>query len=102
MACGRDLQTSEPRDLIYAMLEISSDCQNGGIMPNYDQPLVGVYIETITFCHLKTDRQFQRTLAEKLRLSYDEHLQRRIKNAPPYYPKPQPALNSETIEAPLN
>jgi hypothetical protein len=46
----RGLMTSEPRDLIYAMLGISSNCQKGELVPDYNKPLQQVYIETITLC----------------------------------------------------
>jgi hypothetical protein len=45
----RDLQSSQPRDLIYALLGISYDCKNGAIAPNYDKPLLVVYLEVVRF-----------------------------------------------------
>ena len=82
LACHRGLETSEPRDLIYAMLGISSDCQDGGIKPDYDKPLIDVYLETIYFCGLhkpgQENKQFRRTLAEKLGLSWDGDMETRI------------------------
>lgn len=76
MACKNDLQTSEPRDLIYDMLGISFDCQLGGLEPDYDKPLLDVYLETISFCRLirrwPDDERFQKMLAEKLGLSWGQ------------------------------
>jgi hypothetical protein len=75
-------QTSEPRDLIYAMLSISIDCQNGEIIPDYDKPLLHVYLETVAFCESKRTSKntlwFRRTLAEKLGIAFDKSLQGRV------------------------
>jgi hypothetical protein len=57
MAYRRGLETSEPRDLIYAMLGVSSDCQEGGIGPDYNKPLLDVYLETVSFCGLDKSGQ---------------------------------------------
>jgi hypothetical protein len=73
------LQTSEPRDLIYAMLGISSDFGPEHIVPDYDKPLLKVYLDTIALCeprqHRNNTTRFQRLLAEKLGLDYDDELQ---------------------------
>jgi hypothetical protein len=78
MGIKSDLQTSEPRDFIYAMLGISADCENGEIVPDYAKPLTQVYAETVIFCEMrgeyKVDEKFERGLAEKLGLAWDEHL----------------------------
>jgi len=83
LACHRGLETSEPRDLIYAMLGISCDCQDGGIEPDYDKPLIDVYFETIYFCGLHKPGQenvrFRKTLAEKLGLSWDSYMETKMK-----------------------
>jgi hypothetical protein len=75
----RDLMTSEPRDLIYAMLGVSSNCQKGELIPDYNKPLQRVYIETISICEIQEagtiDRWFLQALAEKLGLAFDEKLQ---------------------------
>ncbi|KAF1940132.1 HET-domain-containing protein [Clathrospora elynae] len=74
----RDLQTSEPRDIIYAMLGLTSDCQNGELLPDYNKPLVDVYIETIAFCNAQEgviDLWFMSQLAEKLGLPFGKELQ---------------------------
>jgi hypothetical protein len=34
---------TEPRDLVYALLGISSDCQSGRLKPDYAKPLLEVY-----------------------------------------------------------
>jgi len=83
LACRRGLETSEPRDLIYAMLGISSDCQDGGgIEPDYDKPLIDVYLETVFFCGLhkpgQENKRFRKTLAEKLELPWDSDMETRI------------------------
>lgn len=44
------LESSEPRDFIYAVLSISSDCGEDPILPDYEKPLVEVYLETVAFC----------------------------------------------------
>jgi hypothetical protein len=75
----RDLMTSEPRDLIYAMLGVSSNCQKGELIPDYNKPLQRVYIETISICEIQEagtiDRWFLQALAVKLGLAFDEKLQ---------------------------
>jgi len=83
IACNNDLQTSEPRDLIYGMLGVSFDCHDGGLIPDYDKPLVDVYLETILFCRLKEPERktepFEKMVAEKLGLSWDEDMEHKIK-----------------------
>jgi len=82
MACKKGLQTSEPRDLIYGMLGISGDCQDGGLKPDYDKPLPDVYLETMSFCRQRRpEREHDRLdkmLAEKLGLSWDSEMETRI------------------------
>ncbi|KAH6883329.1 heterokaryon incompatibility protein-domain-containing protein [Alternaria rosae] len=79
MACQRGLETSEPRDLIYAMLGISSDCQIGGLEPDYGKPLLDVYLETIVFCGLDRpgleNERFRQTLAEYLGLLWNDGME---------------------------
>jgi len=36
---------SEPRDMVYALLGVSSDCQNGELRPDYAKPLIDVYMD---------------------------------------------------------
>lgn len=78
----RDLLTSEPRDLIYAMLGVSSNCQNGELMPDYTKSLQQVYIETIAFCEAQEsgfiDLWFLEKLAGKLGLYFDTSLQEQL------------------------
>ncbi|KAH8649820.1 hypothetical protein BX600DRAFT_441923 [Xylariales sp. PMI_506] len=45
----RDLQSTQPQDLIYAFLGISHDCQNGAIVPDYEKPLLDVYCDVVRF-----------------------------------------------------
>jgi len=95
LACHRGLKTSEPRDLIYAMLGISSDCQDGGIEPDYDKPLMDVYLETIHFCGLhkpgQENKRFRKTLAEKLGLPWDGDMETRIQE----YRQQKPTVRRE-------
>jgi hypothetical protein len=44
------LQTSEPRDFVYALLGISADCHDGKIVPDYEKPLHEIYRETVALC----------------------------------------------------
>jgi hypothetical protein len=75
----RDLRTSEPRDLIYAMLGLGSDCENGKLVPDYNKPLEQVYIDTVAFCEMyesgTIDQWFLKTLAAKLGLAFDKEIQ---------------------------
>jgi hypothetical protein len=84
LACDVGLETSEPRDIIYAMLGMSSDCQNGGLMPDYDKPLLDVYLETVLFCELHKpedgNQWLRKSLAEKLGLLWEDDMERRIKD----------------------
>ena len=64
------LESSEPRDFIYAMLGISIDCQNGELLPNYGKPLLDVYLETVAFCKLNST-SYQYQLAKRLGLTYN-------------------------------
>lgn len=66
-------QASEPRDIIYALLDISSDCQYSQIIPDYNKPCIEVYLETVAFCNLSA--HFRPILAERLGLPYDQQLQ---------------------------
>lgn len=70
------LESSEPRDFIYAMLGISQDCQNGELLPDYKKPLMEVYLETLAFCPRHV--QLPRPLANKLGLIFDETTERLI------------------------
>ncbi|KAF1833844.1 HET-domain-containing protein [Decorospora gaudefroyi] len=74
------LQTSEPRDIIYAMLGISSDCGPEDMVPDYEKPLLDVYLETIWLCEAKhrfrNPERLRRLLAERLGFEYDDELQR--------------------------
>lgn len=38
---------SEPRDFVYALLGIASDCQNGEIVPNYQKQHVELYVDLL-------------------------------------------------------
>lgn len=67
------LQTSEPRDFVYAMLGISEDCHDGSIVPDYEKPLCDVYRETIALCDPEVgckvpNNRFRRDLAVRLGL----------------------------------
>ena len=77
MSVDLNLESAQPRDLIYAMLAISSDCNSGQIMPDYEKPLLDVYLEALAFCntalHNRDNREdrdiradFARRLAAKL------------------------------------
>lgn len=80
----RDLQSSQPRDLIYALLGISHDCPKGTITPDYDKPLLEVYREVAGywFRSMKGDADEKtsslRMLAAKLGLDDNEDLARLI------------------------
>jgi hypothetical protein len=78
----RDLMTSEPRDLIYAMLGVSSNCRNGELIPDYTKSLQQVYIETIAFCEAQEssiiDLWFIKNLAAKLGFQVHTSLQEQI------------------------
>jgi hypothetical protein len=82
LACKVGLETSEPRDIIYAMLSVSYDCQNGGLMPDYDKPLLDVYLETVLFCGLHKPQTgyywLRKRLAEKLGLPWEDDMEQRI------------------------
>jgi hypothetical protein len=71
-------QSTEPRDIVFAMLGIAQDCQNDEIIPDYNKPLLEVYIETVTFCQKTYSRAFACSLAKKLGISIDEVLLRRL------------------------
>jgi hypothetical protein len=61
MGMRSSLQMTEPRDLIYAMLGISSDCQNGEIVPDYEKPLSKIIRMTLAHCRRsrKVDWRFE-------------------------------------------
>ncbi|KAF2117018.1 heterokaryon incompatibility protein-domain-containing protein [Lophiotrema nucula] len=78
------LQCTEPRDIIYGMLGMSNDCQNGEISPDYEKPLSEVFLEAIAICKAATYSSgysvvdFARDLANRLGISVDERMGRRI------------------------
>jgi len=82
IVCYDDLRTSEPRDLIYGMLGISSDCQGGVLKPDYDKPLLHVFLEALFFCRSARNWQdndiFEQMMAEKLGLPWDSDMETRI------------------------
>ena len=84
IACKEGLQTSEPRDLIYGMLGISFDCQKGGLVPDYDKPLLDVYLETVSFCRMRRPEnenendRLGKMLAERLGLLWDSEMETMI------------------------
>lgn len=83
MCVDVNLESAQPRDLIYAMLAISSDCNSSQIMPDYEKPLLGVYLEALAFCNtLSYNRadceRLARRLAAKLGLIIDKELERCI------------------------
>ncbi|KAF2133135.1 hypothetical protein P153DRAFT_282082, partial [Dothidotthia symphoricarpi CBS 119687] len=85
MCIKTGLESSHPRDLIYAMLGISRDHQNSEIVPDYDRPLREVYFETILFCEGKVGvshdgQHFAQRLADKLDLTLDDELRTFISN----------------------
>lgn len=68
-----NLQTSERRDVIYAMLGISSDCMNGEIVPDYGKPVLNIYREVLQLCGAQSaSLTFQHQLARKLGLEHGE------------------------------
>ncbi len=44
------VEMSEPRDLVYALLGVSVDCQNGEIVPDYNKSLTQLYRDTVELC----------------------------------------------------
>ncbi|KAH9862858.1 hypothetical protein J1614_010951 [Plenodomus biglobosus] len=73
MSIRANLQTSEPRDVIYAMLGISSDCMNGEIIPDYGKPVINIYREVLQLCGAQSaSPTFQHKLAWKLGLEHGE------------------------------
>lgn len=71
----RGLKTSDPHDYVYGMLGISTDCQHGEIMPDYEKPLVDLFFEVLAFCHTSNDYPgFPKALAENLGLVEDERV----------------------------
>jgi F0F1-type ATP synthase beta subunit len=78
-----DLQASEPRDIIYAMLGISSDCQNGELLADYEKPIQDVYVETVAFLAARGGRNLTlpamaTQLGLKLGVPVDKELQDRL------------------------
>jgi hypothetical protein len=65
------------------MLGISSDCQSGGLVPDYDKPLLDVYLEVVLFCGLEMpgleNERFRQTLATYLGLSLNDELESSIR-----------------------
>jgi len=41
---------SEPRDFVHALLGLSGDCQNGGLIPDYEKDLIDVYYDAKAVC----------------------------------------------------
>ena len=84
----RNLQSSQPHDLIYALLGIAHDCPKGTIVPDYDKPLLDVYREVAHFWSRSADciklqsqksrTDFLHNLAIKLGLDYDNDMKRFI------------------------
>ncbi|KAI8932433.1 hypothetical protein NX059_010619 [Plenodomus lindquistii] len=76
MCIRSNLQTSEPRDVIYGMLGISSDCQNGEIIPDYKTSILELYLQVLRHCKAQSSsKSFREMLAEKLDLNLDEYLE---------------------------
>ena len=82
---GLDLnsEATEPRDLIYAMLAVASDCNSSRIIPCYEKPLLDVYFEALAFCNtplytLVGRKDMARRLATRLGLILDEELEENI------------------------
>jgi hypothetical protein len=73
-----NLQASEPRDYIYAMLGISSDCQNGEILPDYEKTVQDVYVEAVVFCADGARPQFLFDLARKMGVPFNQELRHRL------------------------
>lgn len=78
-----DLESAQPRDLIYAILAISTDCNNCQIVPDYGKPLLDVYLEALAVCNtpiygLASREKLARRLAAMLGLTIDEELERHI------------------------
>jgi hypothetical protein len=46
---SRNLQATQSRDFIYALLGISYDCQHEEIVPDYDKPILDVYFDIVSF-----------------------------------------------------
>jgi hypothetical protein len=40
---AQPFSSTEPRDIVYALLGVSSDCQNGQLKPDYAKPVLEVY-----------------------------------------------------------
>ncbi|KAH7081307.1 heterokaryon incompatibility protein-domain-containing protein [Paraphoma chrysanthemicola] len=86
MSRAQQLQASEARDLIYALLAISADCQKSEIIADYDKPVDEVYLETIkaieahgtTYRDRQDEDAFKRDLAYRLGLDYDNDLRQRL------------------------
>lgn len=79
---GSSVTASEPRDYIYALLGISADyCPDSTkehtIAPDYDKPLLEVYLEAVAFCRkplptTTTNDNFSERFARKLGLKFDD------------------------------
>lgn len=76
-------ESGNERDVIYALLGISDDCQNGEIAVDYDKPLLDLYLETISIYPPAwrnfSPKKYLLPMARKMKLKLDENLRRSIK-----------------------
>jgi hypothetical protein len=71
----RDWHCSDQRDRIYAILSISSDCEQLGIAPDYSTPVEQVFIEaTVRHLNLYQDFHFFRSCLQNPNESREHHL----------------------------
>ena len=71
---------TEPRDIIYAMLGIASDCQGGELLPDYGKPLVEVYFDALAIMlHGTVPNKLAEGLAKRLGLLHNERVLRYLR-----------------------
>jgi hypothetical protein len=47
----KDFKCSDPRDKVFALLGLASDCQNGELLPDYSKSILDVYVDVIYHCN---------------------------------------------------
>ncbi|KAH8665014.1 heterokaryon incompatibility protein-domain-containing protein [Tricladium varicosporioides] len=76
-------ESSNEHDMIYALLGISDDFQNGEITVDYNKPLLDLYLETISIYpsswRYYSPEKYLLPMAKKMKLKLDENLRCSIK-----------------------
>jgi len=73
VSLSQNYVATEPRDIIYAMLGIASDCQDGELLPDYEKPLVEVYFDALAIMRCGKNN-FSYKLAERLELLHNKRV----------------------------